>query len=67
MNEQEQAYVILINNRYFSSNTKKRIITAWSLAGAKLFLKSSSNLIKVLHLLYEKGYNPVLKTVSLNH
>jgi hypothetical protein len=60
--------VIKLGNRFYAGHTKKRIKTAWTLAGAKLFLVDSSPnqpIHKVGEMLISKGYNPTCKTVTV--
>jgi hypothetical protein len=64
-----QVCVIKIGDRFYSGHTKKRIQTAWSLAGAKLFLVSQApnqHIVNVGNHLIEKGYKPVCHTVNIS-
>jgi hypothetical protein len=66
MKEQEiTAIVLMVNDRYYYNHTKKRIATAWCLAGAKLFMPHG-NLSKILEAeeaLTSKGYKVIRKSV----
>lgn len=68
MKEQEiTAIVLMVNDRYYYKHTKKRISTAWCLAGGKLFMPHG-NLNKILEAeeaLKSKGYSPKRMSVTL--
>jgi hypothetical protein len=68
MKEQEiTAIVLMVNDRYYYKHTKKRISTAWCLAGGKLFMPHG-NLNKILEAeeaLKSKGYKPQRMSVTL--
>jgi hypothetical protein len=63
----KEAIVLKVGERFYNSHTSKRVITAWALAGANLFLEGSSSLkiSDVEEMLKEKGYNPIRKVVRL--
>lgn len=66
-NEVETAIVILVNDRYFHAYKNKRIVTAWSLAGACLFRPTDTFQIeKAENQLKNKGYKPLRKQVVLS-
>ena len=69
MKEQEiTAIVLMVNDRYYYKHTKKRISTAWCLAGAKLFMPHVNlNIIlqEAESELKSKGYNPKRMRVTL--
>ena len=66
MKEAEQAIVIRVGDRFYHNHNSKRISTAWSLAGAKLFLESAEDLIsKAEEALIKKGYKPVRVMVGV--
>lgn len=48
---QKTAIVIKIGNRYFERATKTSVVTAWSLAGAKIYIPLSKDLNKDIELL----------------
>lgn len=61
-----QAIVLKIGDRFYSSHTIKRVTTAWSLAGARLFLEATATKISdVEEALKKKGYNPIRKIVQV--
>jgi hypothetical protein len=62
-----QAFVIMVDDRYYYHHTKQRISTAWSLAGAKLFLikGSEDKMQKAEKVLQAKGYSTSRKIVKL--
>lgn len=67
-NEVEIAIVILVNNRYFHAYKNKRIVTAWSLAGANLFRPTDTVVIeKVEKILKAKGYKPERREVKIQN
>lgn len=69
----KQAIVLKIEDRFYRSHNDKRIVTAWCLAGAFLFLESSNQhfggslitISQVEEILKKKGYKPVRKIVQL--
>lgn len=66
MDETENAIVIQVGERFYNSYQKKRILTAWSLAGAKLFLPTDKKGIeKAEKILHDKRYKTERKIVSL--
>ena len=62
-----EARVIMVGDRFFSAYKNKRILIAWSLAGAKLFLDGSgAKPIEYYEdILKKKGYKPERKLVRL--
>ena len=64
-----QAFVIMVDDRYYYHHTKQRISTAWSLAGAKLFLikGSEDKMQKAVDALHGKGYPTSIKIVKLSN
>jgi hypothetical protein len=66
IDETTAAIVLKIGDRFYCDHTKQRITTAWSLAGAKLFLQCRGDKIeKAEQALIAKGYHPHRKIVSL--
>jgi hypothetical protein len=68
MKEQEiTAIVLMVNDRYYYKHTKKRISTAWCLAGAELFMIKGSEhkIIAAEEALKSKGYKPQRMSVTL--
>ncbi|QQV91398.1 hypothetical protein Leef1_33 [Polaribacter phage Leef_1] len=64
MNAIENAVVIKVGDRYFNSYKNKRILTAWSLAGANLFKPSDTlEIEKAEKKLKDKGYKTERKFV----
>ena len=61
------ARAILVNGRYFKAKSKTgRIQTAWSLAGAKLYMPNCMDDIEVIRsLLKKKGYKSSVVEVCL--
>ena len=61
------AIVLMVNDRYYYKHTKKRISTAWCLAGAKLFMPSGdlNKIIDAEEALKSKGYKPQRMSVTL--
>lgn len=60
-----EACVIRIGDRYFCRFGKqKRLATAWSLAGAKLFL-GDDRIDAVMDALIAKGKKPVIEVIKL--
>ncbi len=60
-NNSEKAIVLLIKKlsgevRYFADFQKGQMISAWSLAGAKIFLTDNPQLAHIERALYEKKY-----------
>ncbi len=69
-NDAKRAIVILLKMesggiRYFSKFGKKRIVNAWSLAGAKLFLLDSPELSLIESELNRRGFDFVTQFVGL--
>lgn len=61
----QKAEVIQIGNRYFCGFGKKRqVMTAWSLAGAELFLPDG-RINETFEKLKSKGKKPVVRAVFL--
>lgn len=57
MDDRNKAVVLKVGNRFFRAFKNRRIQTAWSLAGAKLFGNwDELNISKTEKLLKEKGY-----------
>lgn len=52
-------YAIDVNGRYFTAFNKKRLVTSWSLAGAKLFTYKP-DYIDIFNQLMDLGHKPVL-------
>ena len=66
MDGTKEAFVIKIGDRFYTSHNKNLISTAWSLAGATLFLEGTFNKISdVEDHLKMKGHKPVRKIVRL--
>lgn len=66
MNPITQAIVLQVGKRYYSSHTQKKIVTAWSLAGAKMFLDNPiQKLLDIEELLTKKGYKPTRKLIQV--
>ena len=66
MNEIETALVIRVGERYFNSYKKKRILTDWSLAGAKLFRPTDTiDIEKAEKILQAKGYKTERKILTI--
>ena len=66
MDVTKQALVLKIVDRFYSMHTGDRITTAWTLAGAFLFLEGAAVKIEnVEELLKKKGYNPIRKIVEV--
>jgi hypothetical protein len=63
-NQNKEGVVLVVDGRYFAY-IKKNIVTAWSLAGAKIFLKDSPALLDAEKILIGKGYKPIRKTVCV--
>jgi hypothetical protein len=67
MDGTKEAKVIMVGDRFFSDYKNKRVLTAWSLAGAKLFLDGSG--VKTIdyyeEVLHKKGYKTERKLVRL--
>lgn len=60
-----EACVIRIGDRYFCQFGKqKRVITAWALAGAKLFLDDDC-IDSVMSVLIVKGKKPVVEIIKV--
>ncbi|MFD2138819.1 hypothetical protein [Ancylobacter oerskovii] len=60
------AYVIKIGSRYFCRFGKgRRVMTAWSLAGATTFLPRSEYVEKILQKLVAAGKAPELRLVTI--
>ncbi|MEM1124196.1 MAG: hypothetical protein AAGJ18_27410 [Bacteroidota bacterium] len=59
--EDQTAIVLLVedkgsNIRYFKEFSKGKLVTSWSLLGAKLFSDDNPNLSFIENALHEKGY-----------
>lgn len=66
MNESTQAIVLKVGDRFYHRHNNKRIATAWSLAGSKLFLPSAEDKISEAEsALIKKGYKPVRLVVKI--
>ncbi len=63
-----KAVVLVVNGRYFRGfGQDGRLLTAWSLAGAKLFAHwRPEEIEKVTRRLREKGYRPVRRYVFVD-
>lgn len=57
------ATVIQLGLRYFAYFSENKIVTSWSLAGAKMFLKDSKELTKTTEILTHKKRKYELYTV----
>lgn len=66
LNAKNQAIAIWLNGRWFAEITKTRVKTAWSLAGAKLFMPGDYDKINpILAKLEKKGKKPLMADVHL--
>lgn len=66
MDESKEAIVIKIGERFYHRHTPKRVITAWSLAGAQLFLEGNAIKISdVEDFLKKRGYKSTRGIVKL--
>ena len=63
--EATRAIVLQVGERFFCYYKNKRIQTAWSLAGAKLFLENDAKINIAENILKEKGYTSIRKLVVL--
>ena len=63
---EHQSIVIMVGKRYFSEYKNKRVLTAWSLTGAKLFQPipdSKEEILKYVNILKSKGYKPFVSLI----
>ena len=68
LDETKSAIVLKVGDRFYCDHTKQRITTAWSLAGAKLFLSCRSDKIeKAKQALIAKGYHPLECVVIISN
>jgi hypothetical protein len=67
MDGKKEAIVIMVGDRFFSDYKKKRILNAWSLASAKLFLDGCGGKTIEYYegVLQKKGYKTERKLVKL--
>ena len=66
MDGTKQAIVLKLGDRFYARHSKKRVTTAWSLAGAWLFLEGSGvEISDVEEVLKNKGYNSIRKIVQV--
>ncbi len=67
MDGKTEARVLMVNDRFFSSYENKIISTAWSLAGAKLFLDGSGGqgIEHYEFILNKKGYKTERRLIKL--
>ena len=66
MDATKQAIVLKVGDRFYARHTKERVTTAWSLAGAWLFLEGTAVKISTVEeVLKKKGYNPIRKIVQV--
>lgn len=60
------AIVLQVGDRYFCKYAKKRVTTAWCLAGAQMFRDDVPERIeRIEKVLKEKGYKSVRKVISV--
>lgn len=60
MNATTEAIAIKIGNRFFYRTTAKRVLTAWSLAGAMLFMPDNEHKISAAEdTIIKRGYTPI--------
>jgi hypothetical protein len=67
MDGTKEARVIMVGDRFFSDYKNKRVLTAWSLAGAKLFLDGGGgrSIEYYEEALKKKGHKTERKLVRL--
>lgn len=67
MDGTKEARVIMVGDRFFSDYKNKRVLNAWSLAGAKLFLDGcgGKTIDYYEEVLKKKGYKTERKIVRL--
>ena len=58
-----RAIVLQVGDRFFTHYLNKRVQTAWSLAGAKLFLEGDAKINIAENILKEKGYTSIRRLV----
>lgn len=66
MDGTKQAIVLKVGDRFYNKHTNKRVTTAWSLAGAKLFLDGTGLAIQEAEIvLKKKGYTPIRAIIQI--